>query len=206
MALSVSCTCCALVIASAECCGYLCYPTAVKRLWPLWSNPVPLSLIRCTCVVPLFLRCCVIRHMVLIALKHEKVLRLPLRSYRLYNRLSQFRFDIGLSSRLEKIMMDIFQYRTCCSRLTKLLTSLNQRWMALPWASSCLTTLWAINVMLTMHCQQKRCQNTQIKAGLTKRTDQRRAMEHLVLIKCVKNFITCSTILWCLAGSRAWNR
>ena len=44
-------------------------------------------------VVPLFLGCCVIRHMVLIALKHEKVLRLPLRSYRLYNRLSQLRFD-----------------------------------------------------------------------------------------------------------------
>ena len=31
--------------------------------------------------------------MVLIALKREKVLRLPLRSYRLYNRISQFRFD-----------------------------------------------------------------------------------------------------------------
>ena len=52
MALSVSYTCCALVRASAECCGYLCYPSAVLRLWPLWSNPVPLSLIRCTCVVP----------------------------------------------------------------------------------------------------------------------------------------------------------
>ena len=93
MALSVSCTCCALVKASAECCGYLCYPSAVKRLWPLWSNPVPLSLIRCKCVVPLFLRCCVICHMVLIALKSEKVLWLPLRSYRLYSRISQFRFD-----------------------------------------------------------------------------------------------------------------
>ena len=31
--------------------------------------------------------------MVLIAQEREKVLRLPLRSYRLYNRLSQFRFD-----------------------------------------------------------------------------------------------------------------
>ena len=31
--------------------------------------------------------------MVLIALKREKILRLPLRSYHLYNRLSQFRFD-----------------------------------------------------------------------------------------------------------------
>ena len=92
MALSVSCTCCALVRASAECCGSLCHPSAVKRLWPLWSNPVPLSLIRCTCVVPLFLRCCVICHMVLIA-QCGKVLRLPLRSYRLYNRISQFRFD-----------------------------------------------------------------------------------------------------------------
>ena len=68
MALSVSSTCCALVRASAVCCGYLCYPSAVKRLWPLWSNPVPLSLIRCTCVVPSFLGCCIIRHMVLIAL------------------------------------------------------------------------------------------------------------------------------------------
>ena len=93
MVLSVSCTCCALVSASAECCGYLCYLSAVMRQWPLWSNPVPLSLIQCTCVVPLFLRCYVIRHMVLIALKREKVLRLPLRSYRLYNRISQFRFD-----------------------------------------------------------------------------------------------------------------
>ena len=93
MALSISCTCCALVRASAGCCGYLCYPSAVMRLWPLWSNPVPLSLIWCTCVVPLFLGYCVICHMVLIALKREKILRLPLRSYRLYNRLSQFRFD-----------------------------------------------------------------------------------------------------------------
>ena len=93
MALSVSCTCCALVRASAECCGYLCYPSAVKRLWPLWSNPVPLSLIWCTCVVPSFLGCCVIHHMVLIALKRGKVLRLPQKSYHLYNRISQFRFD-----------------------------------------------------------------------------------------------------------------
>ena len=31
--------------------------------------------------------------MVLIALKRGEVLQLPLRSYRLYNRLSQFRFD-----------------------------------------------------------------------------------------------------------------
>ena len=93
MVLSVSCTCCALVSVSAECCGHLCYPSAVVRLWPLWSNPVPLSLIRCTHVVPLFLGCCVIRHMVLIALKREKILRLPLRSYRLYNRISQFQFD-----------------------------------------------------------------------------------------------------------------
>ena len=85
-------SCCALVSVSAECCGYLCYPSAVMRQWPLWSNPVPLSLIRCTCVVPLFLRCCVICHMVLIA-QCGKVLRLPLRSYRLYNWISQFRFD-----------------------------------------------------------------------------------------------------------------
>ena len=98
MALSVSCTCCTLVIASAECCGYLCYPSAVMRQWPSWSNPVPLSLIRCTCVVPLFLRCCVIRHMVLIALKRGKVLQLPLRSYRLYNRISQFWFDTPTQS------------------------------------------------------------------------------------------------------------
>ena len=97
MALSVSCTCCALVMSLAGYCGYLCYPTAVMRQWPLWSNPVPLSLIRCTCVVPLFLRCCVICHMVLIALKSGKVLRIPLRSYRLYNRISQFRFDTGVS-------------------------------------------------------------------------------------------------------------
>ena len=68
MALSVSCICCALVSVSAGCCGYLCYPSAVVRLWPLWSNPVPLSLIRCTHVVPSFLRCCIICHMVLIAL------------------------------------------------------------------------------------------------------------------------------------------
>ena len=98
MALSVSCTCCALVSASAGCCGYLCYPSAVMRQWPLWSNPVPLSLIQCTHVVPLFLGCCVIRHMVLIALKCEKVLRLPLRSYRLYNRISQLRFDTPTQS------------------------------------------------------------------------------------------------------------
>ena len=32
-------------------------------------------------------------HMVLIALKRGKVLRLPLRSYRLSNRISRFRFD-----------------------------------------------------------------------------------------------------------------
>ena len=104
MALSVSCTCCALINASAECCGYLCYPSTVKRLWPLWSNPVPLSLIRCTCIVPLFLRCCVICHMVLIALKREKVLWLPLRSYRLYNRLSQFRFDRSCDSHWDLIV------------------------------------------------------------------------------------------------------
>ena len=64
------------------------------RQWSLWSNPVPLSLIQCTCVVPLFLRCCVICHMVLIA-QCGKVLWLPLRSYRLYNRISHFRFDTG---------------------------------------------------------------------------------------------------------------
>ena len=92
MALSVSCMCCALVSTSAECCGYLCYLSVVMRLWPLWSNPVPLSLIWCTCVVPLFLECCVICHMVLIA-QCGKVLRLPLRSYCLYNRISQLRFD-----------------------------------------------------------------------------------------------------------------
>ena len=99
MALSVSCTCCALVRASAEYCGYLCYPSAVKRLWPLWSNPEPLSIIRYTCVVPLFLRCYVIRHMVLIALECEKVLRLPPRSYCLYNWISHFRFDKWQSPR-----------------------------------------------------------------------------------------------------------
>ena len=31
MVLLVSCTCCALVRASAECCGYLCYPSVVMR-------------------------------------------------------------------------------------------------------------------------------------------------------------------------------
>ena len=93
MALSVSCTCHALVKASAEYCGYLCYPSDVVRQWPLWSNPLPLSLIWCIYVIPLFLGCCAIRHMVLIALKCGKVLRLPLRSYRQYNQLSQFRFD-----------------------------------------------------------------------------------------------------------------
>ena len=92
MALSVSCSCCTLVSVSAVYCGYLCYPSAVMRQWPLWSNPVPLSLIRFTCVVPLFLRCCVICHMVLIA-QCGKVLRLPLRSYRLCNQISQFQFD-----------------------------------------------------------------------------------------------------------------
>ena len=92
MVLSVSCTCCALVRASAACCGYLCYPTVAMRQWPLWSNPVPLSLIQCTCIVPLFLRCCVISYLVLIA-QCGKVLRLPLRSYHLYNWISQFRFD-----------------------------------------------------------------------------------------------------------------
>ena len=93
MALSISCTCCALVSASAGCCGYLCYPSAVKRQWPFWSNPVPLSLIQCTHVVHLFLRRYVVYHMVLIALECGKVLRLPLRSYRLYNRISHFQFD-----------------------------------------------------------------------------------------------------------------
>ena len=93
MALSVSCTCCALVSASAECCGYLRYPSAVTRQWPLWLDPVPLSLIWCTCVVPLFLGCCVICHMVLIA-QCGKVLRLPLWSYHLYNWVSQLRFDL----------------------------------------------------------------------------------------------------------------
>ena len=62
------------------------------RQWPTWSNPVPFSLIQCTCAVPLFLGCCVICHMVQIA-QCGKVLWLPLRSYRQYNRLSQFRFD-----------------------------------------------------------------------------------------------------------------
>ena len=80
-------SCCTLVSVSAECCGYLCYPSAVMRQWPLWSIPVPLSLIRCTCVVPLFLRCCVICHMVLIA-QCGKVLWLPLRSYHLCNWIS----------------------------------------------------------------------------------------------------------------------
>ena len=93
MALSVSCTCCALVSASAECCRYLRYPSAVTRQWPLWLNPVPLSLIWCTCVVPLFLGCCVICHMVLIA-QCGMVLWLPLRSYCLYNWVSQLRFDL----------------------------------------------------------------------------------------------------------------
>ena len=92
MALSVSCTCYTLVSVSAECCGYLCYLSAVIRLWPLWSNPVPSSLIWCTCIVPLFLRCCIICHMVLIA-QCGKVLWLPLRSYRLDNWISQIRFD-----------------------------------------------------------------------------------------------------------------
>ena len=92
MALSVSCSCCALVSASAVYCRYLCYLSAVMRQWPLWSNPVPLSLIRVTRVVPLFLRCCIIRHMVLIA-QCRKVLQLPLRSYHLYNWISQFWFD-----------------------------------------------------------------------------------------------------------------
>ena len=67
------------------------------RQWPVWSNPVPLSLIQCTCVVPLFLRCCVICHMVLIA-QCGKVLRLPLRSYRLSNWVSQFQFDTPTQS------------------------------------------------------------------------------------------------------------
>ena len=75
---------------------------------------------------------------------------------------------LGLSSRPEKIMMDILQHRTCCNRLTRLLTSLNRRRTALPQASSCSTMLWATNVVLTMHCQRKRCQKPQTKAGLTK--------------------------------------
>ena len=40
--------------------------------------------------------------MVLIALKCEKVLRLPLRSYHLYNRLSQFRFDNNMNGKIVK--------------------------------------------------------------------------------------------------------
>ena len=85
-------------MASAGYCGFLCYPSVVKRLLPLWSNPVPLSLIWCTRVVPLFLGCYVIHHMVLIALKTWRVLRLPLRSCRLSNRISQFRFDTPTQS------------------------------------------------------------------------------------------------------------
>ena len=89
------------------------------------KNPVPLSLIWCTCVVPLFLRCCVIRHMVLIALKHGKVLRLPLRSNCLYNRLSQLRFDRfsrGLYNIVDPSVCDV---RTlCCSLVNNMLLSL----------------------------------------------------------------------------------
>ena len=66
------------------------------RQWPIWLNPVPLSLIWWTQVVPSFLRCYVICHAELIA-QCGKVLQLPLRSYRLYNRISQFRFDSKVS-------------------------------------------------------------------------------------------------------------
>ena len=51
---------------------------------------IPDSVHMCCTLVP---GCYVIHHMVLIALECGKVLRLPLRSYRLYNRISQFRFD-----------------------------------------------------------------------------------------------------------------
>ena len=73
------------------------------------------------------------------------------------------------------------------------------RWIQDKWLrhTSCSTMLRAINVALTMHCPQKRCPNTQMKAGLTERTEQRCTMEHLVLIKFVKIFITRSTILRC---------
>ena len=111
-----------------------------------------------------------------------------------------------MSSRPEKIVMDISLHRTCCSRLTRQLTYLNRKRTASPQASSCSTMRRAINVALTMHCQQERCRKTQTKAGLTERTDQRCAMEHLALIKYVKSFITHSTIRQCLAGSRAWSR
>ena len=79
------------------------------RQWPMWLNPVPLSLIQCTCVVPLFLWCCVICHMVLIA-QCGKVLWLPLRSYHLCNRISQFWFDkLGF----ERIHSDARVYVLC---------------------------------------------------------------------------------------------
>ena len=74
MVQSVSCTCCALVRVSAECCRYLCSVSCLKRQWPLWLNPVPLSLILYTCGVPDDLDSCVVCHAVLIALKHGESL------------------------------------------------------------------------------------------------------------------------------------
>ena len=92
MALSVSCTCCALVSTSAGCWGYLCYPSAIMRLWPLVIKPcalIPDSVHTCCTLVPEML--CHPSH-VLIA-QWGKVLQLPLRSYCLSHWISQFWFD-----------------------------------------------------------------------------------------------------------------
>ena len=91
-------SCCSWRYQSAAHAADTCVPSAITmRQWPMWLNPVPLSLIRCTCVVLLFLRCYVICHAVLIA-QCGKVLRLPLRSYHLHNGISQFRFDTPTQS------------------------------------------------------------------------------------------------------------
>ena len=62
--------------------------------------------------------------MVLIALKRGKVLRLPLRSYRLYNRLSQFRFDITIFWNLPN-----WNFNTFIAQLT--FTSHDESWESL---------------------------------------------------------------------------
>ena len=143
MALSISCTCCALVSTSAGRCRYLCYPSAVMRLWPLVIKPCALipDLVHMRhTLVP---RCCVIRHMVLIALICGKILWLPLRSYRLYNRISQFQFDRPLwpnpvPSSLIRCTCIVPLFLRCCVICHMVLIAQCGKVLRLPLRSYCL--------------------------------------------------------------------
>ena len=92
MVLSVSCTCCALVKASAECCGYLCSVSCQYEAVTHMTEPcalIPDSVHMCCTLVPemlCHLSCGTDCPM-------WEVLWLPLRSNHLYNWISQFQFD-----------------------------------------------------------------------------------------------------------------